>query len=100
MLEMYCALISKYFSNLSYFVILHKFRVNHYRYWLYELRKNQKFPVMKISNELVLNKIKNKAFRSRVGPVFETCTAYLESSVRAAIKKDMEKSIGIDRMGY
>jgi hypothetical protein len=35
---------------------------------------------MKVTNQLFLNKVRNKSFAKRVGPVFETCTKHLDSS--------------------
>ena len=54
--------------------------VNHYVYWLRTLRWKYKFPAMKISNKMFLNKVRNKAFAQRVGPVFETCAKDLDAS--------------------
>jgi hypothetical protein len=73
---------TKQFSNTNAhnFYAGRKCRVKHYKFWLQILRWKHKFPVMKVTNQLFLNKVRNKSFAKRVGPVFETCTKHLDSS--------------------
>ena len=68
-------------------------RVKHYRFWLHVLRWQHKFPAMKVTNEMFLNKVRNKSFSKRVGPVFETCTKYLDSSFLIPMEERM-RNIG------
>ncbi len=46
---------------------------------------------MKISNNMFLNKVRNKAFAGRVGPVFKTCTQYLDPSFLEKMEEIVKK---------
>lgn len=76
-----------------FFVAQLMHRVKHYRFWLHVLRWKYKFPAMKVTNEMFLNKVRNKSFSKRVGPVFETCTKYLDSSFLIPMEERM-RNIG------